>query len=69
MRPPSYRTPNQILEPANLIGMVAGGITGALVGAAISKRLDNSGVEKILKTLLVVLITISFYNILQFTVL
>lgn len=56
-------------EPVSLIGMVAGGITGALVGAAISKRLDNSGVERILKTLLVVLIVISFYNILQFTVL
>ena len=49
--------------------MVAGGIGGALIGAAISKRIDNKGVEKILKALLIVIIMIDFYNVLKFTIL
>ena len=53
----------------NLIFMVAGGISGALVGAAISKRVDNKGVEKILKILLLVIIAMDFYNVLKYTIL
>ena len=53
----------------NLLFMVAGGIGGALVGAAISKKIDNKGVEKILKALLLVIIAIDFYNVLQYTIL
>ena len=53
----------------NLIFMIAGGISGALVGAAISKRVDNKGVEKILKVLLLVIIAMDFYNVLKYTIL
>ena len=53
----------------NLLSMMVGGIGGALVGAAISKRIDNKGVEKILKILLMVIIAIDFYNVLKYTIL
>lgn len=56
-------------EWLHLLCMVIGGIGGALTGAAISKRIDNKGVEKILKALLIVIIMIDFYNVLKFTVL
>lgn len=53
----------------NLLFMMAGGISGALVGAAISKRIDNKGVEKILKILLLFIVAIDFYNVLKYTIL
>ena len=53
----------------DLICMVIGGISGALVGAAISKRIDNKGVEKILKILLLIIVAMDFYNILKYTIL
>lgn len=53
----------------NLIFMVAGGIGGALVGAAISRRIDNRGVEKLLKLLSLAIVLIGVYNILKYTVL
>ena len=53
----------------NLLFMVSGGISGALIGAAISKRIDNKGVEKLLKGLLLVIIAIDFYNVLKYTIL
>ena len=56
-------------EWLHLLCMVIGGIGGALTGAAISKRIDNKGVEKILKALLIVIIMIDFYNVLKFTIL
>ena len=56
-------------EWLHLLCMVIGGIGGALTGAAISKRIDNKGVEKILKALLIVIILIDFYNVLKFTIL
>ena len=56
-------------EWLHLLCMVIGGIGGALIGAAISKRIDNKGVEKILKALLIIIILIDFYNVLKFTVL
>ena len=56
-------------EVIDLICMIVGGISGALVGAAISKRIDNKGVEKILKVLLLVIVAMDFYNILKYTIL
>ena len=56
-------------EWLHLLCMVIGGIGGALTGAAVSKRIDNKGVEKILKALLIVIIMIDFYNVLKFTIL
>lgn len=56
-------------EWIDLVCMIAGGIGGALIGAAVSKRIDNKGVEKILKALLIVIILIDFYNVLKFTIL
>ena len=56
-------------EWLHLLFMVIGGIGGALIGAAVSKRIDNKGVEKILKVLLLVIIAIDFYNVLKYTIL
>lgn len=56
-------------EVIDLVCMVIGGISGALVGAAISKRIDNKGVEKILKVLLLIIVAMDFYNILKYTIL
>ena len=53
----------------DLLSMVAGGIGGALIGAAVSKRIDNAGVEKILRTLSLFIVAMSFYNILKYTIL
>ena len=53
----------------NLIFMVAGGVGGALIGAAISKRIDNHGVEKLLKLLSLLIVLIGVYNIFKYTVL
>lgn len=52
-----------------LFFMVAGGIGGALLGGYISKKLDNSGVERILKALLLVITAVDFYNVLNYTIL
>jgi len=56
-------------EWQHLICMIAGGIMGALIGAAVSKRIDNKGVEKILKALLIIIILIDFYNVIKYTLL
>ena len=52
--------------PISLISMTAGGVAGALIGSAISKRLPNRGVESALKALLIVMVCIDGYNILKF---
>ncbi len=52
-----------------LLCMIAGGVGGALLGAAITKRIDNKGVEKLLTLLNLFVIVISVYNVLKFTVL
>ena len=52
-----------------LIFMAAGGVGGALVGAAVTKRIENKGVEKLLKLLCVLVIAVCVFNILKFTVL
>lgn len=56
-------------EWGNLIAMMAGGIGGALVGAFVSARIDNKGVEKLMKLMLIIIICIDCYNILKYTVL
>lgn len=54
---------------SHLTCMVAGGIGGALIGAYVSKKLDNTGVEKLLRGLTVVIILINIYNVLKYTIL
>ncbi len=56
-------------EMVDLLFMVAGGIGGALLGSAISKRINNKGVEKVMKIVLLLMTAINLYNVLQFTVL
>ena len=56
-------------EWMNLICMVIGGVGGALIGAYISKRIDNKGVEKILKVISLLIVATAFYNVLKYTVL
>ena len=53
----------------NLLSMMAGGVGGALIGAAVSKRIDNRGVEKLFQALLLTITAIACYNILKYTVL
>ena len=53
----------------DLICMAIGGIGGAILGAVISKRLDNKKVETALKALCVLVICIDLYNVLKFSVL
>lgn len=53
----------------DLVLMVAGGVGGALLGATISKRMDNKMVEKLLRIFLIIIICIDTFNILKFTVL
>jgi len=51
----------------NLIAMMCGGVASAFIGAAISKRIDNKGVEKLLKILLLIIIAIDLYNAIRYT--
>lgn len=51
-----------------LICMAAGGVGGALVGAAVTKRIGNKGIEKLLKIMCVLVIAACIFNILRFTV-
>lgn len=48
--------------------MIAGGVGGALMGAAISKRIDNKGVESIFKIMLLLIALICLYNTIKFLV-
>ena len=52
-----------------LIAMICGGIGGAIVGAILSKRMNNQGVELMFKILLVGITGVGIYNILKYTVL
>lgn len=47
----------------HLVLMAAGGVGGALLGAAISKKLDNKAVERLLLILMLVIIGINIYNV------
>ena len=46
-----------------LIAMVVGGILGGNLGRSISRRLDNSGVDRLFFWLLIVITAISVYNL------
>ena len=50
----------------DLLFMAAGGVGGALIGAAISSRIDNKKVELVLKCLLVAMICVNFSNVVRF---
>lgn len=52
-----------------LIAMICGGIGGAMVGAVMSKRMNNQGVELMFKILLLGITGVGVYNILKYTVL
>lgn len=54
-------------EWLHLIFMIAGGVISAFVGTAISKRIDNKGVEKLLKIMLLIIIAIDLYNAIRYT--
>ena len=46
-----------------LITMVTGGILGGIAGRRISGRLDNEGIERLFRGLLVGIVGVSFYNL------
>lgn len=46
--------------------MAAGGVGGALLGAAVGRRMDNRAVERLLMLLMLVIIGINLYNTLRF---
>lgn len=54
---------------SQLLCMAAGGVGGALLGAAISPKISTRNVEQMLKILLVVILCINAYNVLQFILL
>ena len=49
-----------------LLLMAVGGIVGALIGSAISKRMKNVQVEKFFRILLIVIFLINCWNIVKF---
>lgn len=53
----------------HLASMMLGGIVSAFIGSMISKRINNKGVEKILRILLLVIIAIDLYNAVKFLML
>jgi len=55
-----------VFQWIHLITMMLGGILSAFVGTAISKRIDNKGVEKVLKILLIIIIFIDLYNTIKY---
>lgn len=56
-------------EWSHLIAMICGGVGGALIGAMWQKRMNNQGVEKLLKILTLAIIVLCFYNIIKYTLL
>ncbi|WP_066541316.1 sulfite exporter TauE/SafE family protein [Acutalibacter muris] len=46
--------------------MVAGGVGGALLGAAMSRRMDNRAVERLLMALMLIILIVNGYNIFHF---
>ena len=53
----------------DLLVMILGGIGGAYIGAFLSSKIKNQGVEKILKYLCFVIVLIGGYNIFKYSVL
>lgn len=43
--------------------MCLGGVSGAIIGSAIAKKMDNATTEKFFRNLLIALIVLNFYNI------
>ena len=48
--------------------MSAGGVGGALVGAALSRQMDNAKVDILLRGMLIIIIGINIYNVLKFVI-
>jgi uncharacterized membrane protein YfcA len=46
--------------------MIIGGITGALLGTFINKKISNQGVAKLFRLVLILLIVINSLNIIKF---
>ncbi len=61
-----YRGTIPDFEKSYLLAMMMGGVAGALVGAAISKRIRNQGVERAFNLLLLVIIGVCAYNVYRF---
>ena len=51
----------------DLIAMATGGVSGALIGAVASQRINNEDVENILKIMLLVITLMDFYNVLKYS--
>ena len=50
----------------HLVSMMLGGVLSAFVGGAISRRIDNRSVERLLKILLAIIIVIDCYNAVKY---
>ncbi len=46
--------------------MAAGGVGGAYLGAAITQRIDNKGVENLLKLLILIVLAVCLFNTVRF---
>lgn len=53
-------------EMTTLILMACGGVSGALIGSAVSKRVDSKTVEKIFMFVMIGLIILNAYNVYKF---
>ncbi len=49
-------------QPSALLLMIAGGVSGGIVGRAICRKLDNETVDKLFSILLLVIIALCVYN-------
>lgn len=54
-------------SPTSLVFMMLGGVGGALAGRALSKRLQNSGVERLFHYIMLFIIATSLYNMYKYT--
>lgn len=57
------------IDPLLLVGMIACGILGGVVGRTVNKRLDDARVDKLFVGLMVVIMLICVYNAARYTVL
>lgn len=55
-------------EPLSLVLMLAGGIGGGIVGRMVYRRMDNRAVEKLFMILMAVIIGISLYNAVHYSI-
>lgn len=54
-------------EWSSLLFMIAGGIGGGIIGRKLNKRLDNAAVDKLFMGLMVVIIGISIFNAVRYS--